>query len=170
MDEMAGICGRAEERFTGIRTDISKLETELLKAQDWSTRAQDQINGLETHVRWLEASRRAVSARFLWSFQIFYFPHSILLMFNFSHSRLYDLRSHTTQEQQDNSFHCKNKYKDWQLLHLHEPSPIVSINKVSFHRRSIHYCVPSLEQFPYGVQIISQRLTFRLHQRLHHCF
>ena len=60
MDEMAGICGRAEERFTGIRMDIGKLETELLKARDWSTRAQDQINGLETHVRWLEASRRAM--------------------------------------------------------------------------------------------------------------
>ena len=60
MDEMAGICGRAEERFTGIRTDIGKLETELLKAQDWSARAQDQIDGLETHVRWLEASRRAM--------------------------------------------------------------------------------------------------------------
>ena len=28
MDEMAGVCGRAEERFTGIRTDISKLETD----------------------------------------------------------------------------------------------------------------------------------------------
>ena len=51
MDEMAGICGRAEERFTGIRTDIGKLETELLKAQDWSARVQDQIDGLETHVR-----------------------------------------------------------------------------------------------------------------------
>ena len=60
MDEMAGICGRAEERFTGIRTDIGKLETELLKAQDWSSRAQDQIDGLETHVRRLEASRRAM--------------------------------------------------------------------------------------------------------------
>ena len=60
MDEMAGICGRAEERFTGIRTDIGKLETELLKARDWSARAQDQINGLETHVRRLEASRRAM--------------------------------------------------------------------------------------------------------------
>ena len=32
MDEMAGICERAEGRFTGIRTDIGKLETELLKA------------------------------------------------------------------------------------------------------------------------------------------
>ena len=60
MDEMAGICGRAEERFTGIRTDIGKLETELLKARDWSARAQDQINGLETHVRRLEASKRAM--------------------------------------------------------------------------------------------------------------
>ena len=60
MDEMAGICGRAEERFTSVRTDIGKLETELLKAQDWSARAQDQIDGLETHVHRLEASRRAM--------------------------------------------------------------------------------------------------------------
>ena len=60
MDEMAGICGRAEERFTGIRTDISKLEMELLKACDWSARVQDQINGLEMHVRRLEASQRAM--------------------------------------------------------------------------------------------------------------
>ena len=60
MDEMAGICGRAEERFTGIRTDIGKLETKLLKARDWSAKAQDQIDGLETHVRRLEASRRAM--------------------------------------------------------------------------------------------------------------
>ena len=60
MDEVAGICGRAEERFTGIRMDIGKLEMELLKACDWSTRAQDQIDGLEMHVRWLEASRRAM--------------------------------------------------------------------------------------------------------------
>ena len=51
MDEMVGICGRAEERFTGIQTDIGKLETELLKARDWSARVQDQIDGLETHVR-----------------------------------------------------------------------------------------------------------------------
>ena len=58
MDEMAGICGRAEERFTSIQTDIGKLETELLKARDWSTRVQDQITGLETHVRRLEVSRR----------------------------------------------------------------------------------------------------------------
>ena len=50
MDEMMGICRRAEERFTSIRTDISKLEMELLKAHDWSTRAQDQINRLEMHV------------------------------------------------------------------------------------------------------------------------
>ena len=60
MDEMVGICERAEGRFTGVRTDIGKLETELLKARDWSARAQDQIDGLETHVRRLEASRRAM--------------------------------------------------------------------------------------------------------------
>ena len=56
MDEMAGICRRVEERFTGIWTDIGKLETELLKARDWSARAQDQINGLETHIHRLEVS------------------------------------------------------------------------------------------------------------------
>ena len=60
MDEMAGICGRVEERFTSIRMDIGKLETELLKACDWSARAQDQIDGLETLICWLEASRRAM--------------------------------------------------------------------------------------------------------------
>ena len=60
MDKMAGICGRVEERFTGIRTDISKLEMELLKARDWSARAQDQINRLETHICRLEVSRRVM--------------------------------------------------------------------------------------------------------------
>ena len=43
MDEMAGVCGRAEERFTDIRKDIGKLESELLKACDWSARVQDHI-------------------------------------------------------------------------------------------------------------------------------
>ena len=60
MDERVGICGRVEEQFTGIRMDIGKLETELLKARDWSSRVQDQIDGLETHVRRLEVSRRAM--------------------------------------------------------------------------------------------------------------
>ena len=60
MDEIVGVCGRAEVRFTSIRTDIGKLETELLKARDWFARAQDQINGLETHVCRLEASRRVM--------------------------------------------------------------------------------------------------------------
>ena len=60
MDKMAGICRRAEERFISIQTDIGKLEMELLKAWDWSARVQDQIDGLETHVCRLEASRRAM--------------------------------------------------------------------------------------------------------------
>ena len=50
MDEVAGVCGQAEEQFTGIWMDIGKVETELLKACDWSAQAQDQINGLETLV------------------------------------------------------------------------------------------------------------------------
>ena len=50
MDEMTGICGRAEERFTSIQTDIGKLETELLKACDCSARVQDQIDRLKTHI------------------------------------------------------------------------------------------------------------------------
>ena len=33
---------------------------ELLKAHDWSARAQDQIDRLETHIRRLEACRRAM--------------------------------------------------------------------------------------------------------------
>ena len=64
MDEMVGICGRAEERFTGIWMDIGKLEMELLKAHDWSARAQDQIDRLEVHIHQLEAST-AVVVKFL---------------------------------------------------------------------------------------------------------
>ena len=47
--------------MTGVQTcALPILETELSKARDWSQRAQDQIDGLETHVRRLEASRRAM--------------------------------------------------------------------------------------------------------------
>ena len=41
MDEIAGVCGQAEERFTGIQTDIGKVKMELGKAHDWLARAQD---------------------------------------------------------------------------------------------------------------------------------
>ena len=58
MDEVARVCGWAKEQFTGIQTDIGKLEMELLKAHDWSTRAQDQINRLEMLVQQLEGSWR----------------------------------------------------------------------------------------------------------------
>ena len=60
IDEMVGVCGRAEERFTGIQTDIGKLEIELLKAHDWSARVQDQIDRLEMHVCQLEVSQRVM--------------------------------------------------------------------------------------------------------------
>ena len=60
MDELAGVCERNEERFTGVRTDLGKVEEELGKARDWSTRVQEQVDALETTVRRLEASRRAM--------------------------------------------------------------------------------------------------------------
>ena len=60
MDELAGMCKRNEERFTGIRTDLGKLEMEVGMVCDWSSRVQDQVTVLETNMRWLEASRRAM--------------------------------------------------------------------------------------------------------------
>ena len=60
MDELAGVCERNEERFTGVCTDLGKVEEELGKAQDWSTRVQEQVDALETNVWRLEASRRAM--------------------------------------------------------------------------------------------------------------
>ena len=65
MDEMAGICERAEGRFTSIRTDIGKVDLELGKASDWSARAQEEIYqvhadviGLEVLVCRLEGNQR----------------------------------------------------------------------------------------------------------------
>ena len=60
MDELAGVCERNEERFTGVHTDLGKVEEEIGKARDWSTRVQEQVDALETNVRRLEASRRAM--------------------------------------------------------------------------------------------------------------
>ena len=60
MDELAGVCERNEERFTGVRTDLSKVEEELGKACDWSTRVQEEVDALEMNVQRLEASRRAM--------------------------------------------------------------------------------------------------------------
>ena len=60
MDELAGVCERNEERFTGVRTDLGKVEEEVRKAPDWSSRVQDQVTALETNMWRLEASRRAI--------------------------------------------------------------------------------------------------------------
>ena len=60
MDELARVCERNEERFTGVHTDLGKVEEELGKARDWSTRIQEQVDALEMNVRRLEASRRAM--------------------------------------------------------------------------------------------------------------
>ena len=37
MDKLAGVCERNEERFTGVRTNLGKVEEELGKACDWSS-------------------------------------------------------------------------------------------------------------------------------------
>ena len=60
MDKLAGVCKRNKERFTGIRTDLGKVEEEIGRARDWSTRVQEQVDGLDMHVRRLEVSRRAM--------------------------------------------------------------------------------------------------------------
>ena len=60
MDKLAGVCKRNEERFTGVRTDLGKVEEELGKACDWSTRVQEQVDALEMNVWRLEESRRAM--------------------------------------------------------------------------------------------------------------
>ena len=41
MDELAGVCKRNEERFTGVQMDLGKVEEEIGKAHDWSSRVQD---------------------------------------------------------------------------------------------------------------------------------
>ena len=110
-----------------------------------------------------------VSMRFLWSFQNFYSSHSTLLMFEFSNSRSYDSRIIRHKNNKTIASIAKAN-QDWQLLRLHEPSPIVLIYKVSFHRRSVYNCVPSLEEFPHCIWIVSQRFTLQFHQRLHHRF
>ena len=67
MDEIARVCEWAKGRFTGIWTDISKVEMELGKARDWSSQAQDQIDwaldeivGLEVLVQCLDSSQRVM--------------------------------------------------------------------------------------------------------------
>ena len=60
MDKLAGVCERNEERFTGVCTNLGKVEEELGKARDWSTHVQEQVDALETNVQRLEASRRAM--------------------------------------------------------------------------------------------------------------
>ena len=60
MDELAGVCKRNEEQFTGVCTNLGKVEEELGKARDWLTRVQEQVDALETNIRRLEASRRAM--------------------------------------------------------------------------------------------------------------
>ena len=60
MDKLVGVCERNKERFTGVRTDLGKVEEEIEKACDCSSQVQDQVTALETNVWRLEASRRVM--------------------------------------------------------------------------------------------------------------
>ena len=60
IDELARVYKRNEARFTKVWTDLGKVEEEIGKACDWSSRVQDQVTMLETNMRQLEASRRAM--------------------------------------------------------------------------------------------------------------
>ena len=60
IDKLAGVCERNEERFTGVHTDLGKVEEELGKACDRSMHVQEQVDVLETNVCRLEVSRRVM--------------------------------------------------------------------------------------------------------------
>ena len=50
MDKLAGVCERNKERFTEVRTDLGKVEGEIIRACNWSSRVQDQVDRLDVHV------------------------------------------------------------------------------------------------------------------------
>ena len=63
MDELAGVCKRSKERFTGVQTNLGKVETEIETNHEPSqspSKVQDQVDRLDTHVQRLDASRRAM--------------------------------------------------------------------------------------------------------------
>ena len=57
MDEVAGVCERNEVRFTEVRTDLGKVETDLDNARRWSGDVQEWVDGQERILRQLLASR-----------------------------------------------------------------------------------------------------------------
>ena len=60
IDEIAGLSERTEARFTGVRTDLGKVETELETTRNWSREVQTEVDGLEHLTQQLLASRTAM--------------------------------------------------------------------------------------------------------------
>ena len=57
MDKLAGVCERSEERFTEVRTDLGRVEQDVVRGRRWSAEAQEEITSLENRVRGLEAEK-----------------------------------------------------------------------------------------------------------------
>ena len=89
-----------------------------------------------------------VSAQFYGLLKIFIPLTQTLLTFKFL---AYNLTIHDTRTTKTIASIAEHKYKTWQLLCLHDPTPIIPINEVSLHRRSVHNCIPHLKKFPHSV-------------------
>ena len=50
MDEVAGVCRRVEAKFTGLWTDLTTVENELVMACQWLVTIQEEVDGLEVLV------------------------------------------------------------------------------------------------------------------------
>ena len=57
MDKITGHCERSKKRFTKVRTDLGKVETELAMAQGWSVGVNEKLEGMEQHIRMLISSQ-----------------------------------------------------------------------------------------------------------------
>ena len=60
VDEIARFSARVEEKHTGVRTDLGKVEAELVRAHDWSRDVGEKMEALERQNRQLLASRTAM--------------------------------------------------------------------------------------------------------------
>ena len=92
-----------------------------------------------------------VSAQFYGLFQTFILLIQTLLMLNLLP---YNLRITRYKNNKTIASIAKCEYKTWKLLCLHDPTPIISIHKVSLYRRSVHNCIPHLKKFPHSIWII----------------
>ena len=57
MDKLVSHCEKSEARFTKVRTDLGKVETEMATTQGWSIKMGDKVEALERHIWMLVASQ-----------------------------------------------------------------------------------------------------------------